>query len=153
MGAAKGETVARSPRNYQQEERKRNERAKALGLRNRYELRKKKDRGEIPKVSRVKRTPADIARDAGFPTYYQYKRARKEAQEWSDDYSLKDVSKYERAMDAKTFRAYYDAFVNKEPGTSFQTLSRTQRTTEAIRHYFVDVIGYFTAEEYDERYS
>lgn len=153
MGAAKGETVARRPRDYHAEEQRRNELAKARGLRNRYELRKKKDRGEIPKVSRVKRTPADIARAAGFPTYSRYRKARRDAAQWSDRHSLKDVSRYSSTMDAKTFRAYYDAFVNKEPGTSFQTLGKGQRTTESIRHYFVDVIGYFTAEEYDERYT
>jgi hypothetical protein len=153
MGAAKGDTVARRPRDYRREEQRRNELAKARGLRNRYELRKKKDLGEIPKASRVKRTPADIARDAGFPSYSRYRKARRDAAEWSRRHSLKDVSKYTPTMDATTFRAYYDAFVNKEPGTSFQTLTKGQRTTPAIRHFFVDVIRYFTAEEYDERYS
>lgn len=88
---------------------------------------------------------------AGFSSRAQERTARRKSKAWSDKHASSVIAKWNLTRDSEYAKAYYDAFVN--PLTGFHNLRNGKRTDEAIRHYFVDVMNYYTAVEYEGKYG
>lgn len=144
-------------RNYREEERLRNERARALGFRSRAEQRGAIKRGEVPDVKTGKALgPAKpIYVKAGFSSPQAYRRARKEAGKWSDKHSRNIVSKYRpgsKHRSPEAFRAYYDAYVNNRTSVGSGEVDTDERML-GLRWYLMEYEGYDMAQVYDTPYT
>lgn len=91
------------------------------------------------------------SRAAGFSSRAQERRIRKENADWSSRHASQAIAKWKPKRDSEYAKAYYDAFVN--PKTSFKSLRKGKSTTPEIYNYFVNVMKYMTAEEYDQKYG
>jgi len=96
---------------------------------------------------------------AGFATDYAYKKARRQAKDWSDAHSRVDASKYKSGMSPETFRAYFDAFASFATGTTARRkrAGRSARKhlgpSRYVRKYMVNTIHHYSASEFDEIYA
>lgn len=139
-------------RDYRAEERRRNERAKALGFSSRAELRRARERGTIPKAAEIKADPKaakrfrDLtnAKRAGFGSYKEYREARANAKNWSDKHSQQRASKYRPSMTPEQFRDYNRAII--QPWGRRRTVDDMSALRGWLSHYpEIDV--------HDERYT
>lgn len=132
----------RGPRDYQQEERRRNELARERGFTSRAQLRNRVTKG-VAEGRPAKPPPYERA---GFASASQYKGARKSARAWSADHSHKVESAYDGAAlrDPASFRAYFDAYVEKGN-------TRAERRAK-LKHYLVDVGEYMSDEDFERGY-
>ena len=131
----------RGPRDYRQEEQRRNELARERGFTSRAQLRNRVSKGFA--AGRVTKAPA--YERAGFTSQLEYRKARKVAKAWSDHHSRQERSEYKPSelRDPTRFRAYYDAYPSNQ-GVRNRALRK-----QKLRHYLVDVMGYMTGEEFD----
>ena len=131
----------RGPRDYRQEEQRRNELARERGFTSRAQLRNRVTKGVAE--GRPAKVPA--YERAGFASASEYRKARKGAKEWSRTHSHKERSRYTATelRDPARFRAYYDAY--SDPDRKLRSAARKAR----LRHYLVDVMRYMTDEEFD----
>ena len=131
----------RGPRDYRQEEQRRNELARERGFTSRAQLRNRVSKGVA--TGRIAKAPA--YERAGFTSVPEYRKARKVSKAWSDLHSQQERSEYKSAelRDPAKFRAYYEAFPSAQ-GNRNRALRKRN-----LRHYLVDVMGYMTGEEFD----
>ena len=131
----------RGPRDYRQEEQRRNELARERGFTSRAQLRNRVARG----TAEGRPAKAPPYERAGFASPGEYRRARKEAAKWSSQHSRVEVSRYDSAKlrNPARFRAYYDAYARDGDG-------RTKRGW--LKHYLVDVEHYVSDEEFEREY-
>lgn len=137
-------------RDYQAEERRRNEIARERGFTSRAQQRTKVKKGLVSgkplgpaaptfirkgfasqkEYDKSRRQPPIYAR-AGFTTQKELNAARREAVEWSRRHSHKTVSEYRPTglhADPIAFRAYYNAFIN--PDTAVSVIGKRRRAIE-----------------------
>ena len=132
----------RGPRDYRQEEQRRNELARERGFTSRAQLRNRVARG-VAEGRPAKLPPYERA---GFASAGEYKQARKTARAWSAVSSHKESSRYDsgKLRDPASFRAYFDAYRQKT-GTPAERRAR-------LKYYVVDVGGFMTDAEFERDY-
>lgn len=168
--------MARKPRDYKAEERRRNELAKARGFKTRAEQRKKIERGEVAALhpQRVRATKTKEAqkrytaaqRRAAAPKGRSGQKTvsiggikmnrRQVMQDWSDYAASTPLAEY-KPEDARSLgltrdeydQAYWDAWLDPDSG---YVLNR-YAPSEAQRRWMVDIMGHYEAEEYEDRYG
>ena len=131
----------RGPRDYRQEEQRRNELARERGFTSRAQLRNRVAGG----TAEGRPAKAPPFERAGFASPGEYRRARKTAAKWSAQHSRVEVSRYDSAKlrDPSRFRAYYDAYARDGDG-------RAKR--DWLKYYLVDVEDYVSDEEFEREY-
>ena len=132
----------RGPRDYRQEEQRRNELARERGFTSRAQLRNRVASG----TAEGRPAKAPPFERAGFASPGEYRRARRESAKWSAKHSGLEVSRYDgtKLRDPARFRAYYDAFPSEQGGA-------TQKRGW-LKHYLVDVEDYVSDEEFEREY-
>lgn len=146
--------MAKRLRDYKAEERRRNERAKAAGFTSRAQMRGKLRRGEavvgrdragriVPAVAQGPTRP-EWAK-AGYSSERMYKAERDASRLWSKRHSHKPTSKFLPRFTPEQSSAYYDAYVNPDTRAA-----KIVNELESLRHYLVDVMGFYTQEEFDD---
>lgn len=166
--------MAAKKRDWRAEQVKRNKAAQALGYKNRYQLRKAVERGDIAplnprrvksartraaQVERVKR----LSRGYEGDLYGSMVRkimfgmtSEEQCLTWSSLYARHESAKYKpeqrpKSMSRKEYTAaYYDAWVN---GDDRYQAVRRKGGSEKLRRWLVDIEGYLTASEYETRYE
>lgn len=100
----------------------------------------------------------ELARAAGFTSRGQMRRAIEMSKDYSQRMSIPgSVSAFEpdkrkEGMTKEQYiKAYFDMFVNRTTGV--KALKGRQTHNAAMKRYLVDAIGYYTSEEYDEKYG
>lgn len=143
-------------RDYKAEEARRNARAKAAGFTSRAQMRKalreketvvaRDRRGTI--VGRAQGPVKPVWAEAGYSTAGMYKAERQAARQWSDRHSHQPTSRWLSSFQPVQAKSYYDAYVNPDTRAA-----KTVNELYSLREYLVDVMGYYTDDEFDERYN
>lgn len=159
--------MARKVRNYRAEQLRRNELARARGFTNRYQQRHAIETGKFKALQpkRVTR-PQTLKAQAEYlakpkrqqtPTGWAYPSKEDQAQDWSTMNARTNMGQYhpgnaKRLGVTKTFyrQTYLDAFVT---GDDRYKLVRHHGGSPALRYWFVDLNGFFSADEYESRYG
>lgn len=130
--------MARS-RDYKAEYAARNARARELGFSSYGQQRRAQERQEF-------RTSIGAAfprwAQAGFSSEAEYRSTREKAREWGSAHSEKATSAYVPGMTAEQLAAYDKAFL--------QYGQKHRQKMDALYHYLVDEMEYYTAEEFEE---
>lgn len=165
--------MAKRQRDYAAEQRRRNELARQRGFTSRAQQRRKIEKGEIPALVplsrlRSKRTieaqkfllgaeTRGIERKGStLPVFGTRRSDAERAQDWSDIYARSQVAQYDpdnrpKGMTKAAYtRAYLAAFVT---GDERYVKVRHAGGSDALRHWFVDVMEYMQADEYETRYG
>lgn len=164
--------MAKRVRDYKAEEARRNALAKARGFETRAKQRRAIETGKTAAIRPTSlRSPKTIAaqkfrlgfetkgierKETILPTFGNRFSPSQRAEDWSDIYARSSAAQYtpdERpsGMSKEEYTdAYLAAFVRGEE--RYVTVRRSGGS-EALRHWFVDVVGYMTADEYESRYG
>lgn len=137
-------------RDYRLEEQRRNARARELGFTSRAQMRRalrtgewtpqrKSDRPRSPIVGSASPLPASVSNIA---------RLRRESRDWSRKHSRIETSQYNTHWPDETVRAYHAAFVDESTRAW-----KIENGLESLREFLVDERGYYTDDEFDERYG
>lgn len=143
--------MARKARDYRAEERRRNERARAAGFTSRGQQRRAIASGKAAPLN-PKRTEWF---KAGFKSLRAYKRAVDDSEDWSAAHARHSIAEYnpdeyEPDIPAAVYtKAYSDAFVY---GPERYANVRHSGGSDALFHFLVEVTGYLSAKEYDDKY-
>lgn len=144
--------MARRKRDYKAEERRRNELARQRGYKSRAAQRYAIETGRAPALqpSRVRkptRTVKTPRLDSG---------ALDRAYDWSALHGGTQIARYDYrnarpgVTKGQYLKGYLDAFVE---GPQRYRAVRHSGGSRALERYFVDITGYYTADEYETRYG
>lgn len=164
--------MARKARDYKAEEARRNALARQRGFTSRGQQRRAIETGKAPAIApRRLRKPTTIEAqkfrlgvDTGgierkateLPAFGDRVSPEDRAQDWSDIYARSSAAQYNpddrpKGMSKRAYtNAYLAAFVR---GDERYVNVRHAGGSEALRHWFVDIAGYMTADEYESRYG
>lgn len=139
---------SRRQRDYRAEEARRNERARALGFTSRAHMRRALRQGWSPVRATGSARSMIVGANEPAPPPLSVEPLRRESQEWSDRHSRVPTSRYHPEWDSGTVRTYHRAFINNETKAS-----RIENGFAALRAFLVGDRGYYTDQEFDERYG
>lgn len=158
-------------RDYSAEQRRRNELARERGFTSRSQQRRAIEKGRAPairperlrKLSTIEAqkfllgdtTQGIERRNSTFPTF-GHRSARERCEDWSDIYARSDMAVYDpdSRPEGVTRKQYTDAYMAAfVTGDERYVVTRHQGGSEALRTWFVDINGFFQADEYESRYG
>ena len=93
---------------------------------------------------------------AGFQNERAYRMARKRAQEWSDQHSRAESSRYEPKMKPEQFKAYFQAYASEATGVTARRKRHGKGhmgPSRYVMRYVVNVMHYYTPDEFGGRYA
>lgn len=159
-------------RDYSAEQRRRNELARARGFTSRSQQRRAIERGKAPALSPERlRKPSTIEaqkfllgestqgierKDSHFAVFGSRRSDRERCEDWSDIYARSDMAVYDpdNRPDGVSKREYTQAYMAAfVTGDERYVAVRHHGGSEALRHWFVDINGFFQADEYESRYG
>lgn len=145
--------MARAPRDHPAEQQRRNDLARERGYRNRGEQRRQVERGIIPAARpRAMRNVEHIHAQALLEAH-----RRDRAFDWSAAHGKRYQGRYNPDLADElgySESAYTDAYLKAwVEGERRYTDVRHSGGSRALFHWFVEVIGWYTMEEYEERYG
>ena len=164
--------MARRQRDYKAEEQRRNQLARERGYSSRAQMRRAIESGSTAAIRPTAlRNPRTIEaqkfrlgsetrgverKGTTLPSFGSRISPEQSAEDWSDIYARSAAAQYspddrpDGMSKAEYTEAYLAAFVR---GEERYVNVRRSGGSEALRHWFVDVVGYMTADEYESRYG
>jgi hypothetical protein len=173
--------MARRPRDYAAENRRRNELARQRGFTSRSAQRRAIERGEFPAVNpsrirseRTRNAQASLAsrpssaprgstgsksdrlHAAGFRSDYHYRQVRNENFDYDALHAHRQIAKYDPEVNAPGTDRYVYAMAYYQAfvsGPERYAVVRRSGGSEYLRRYLVDITHYYTANEYEVNYG
>lgn len=164
--------MARRARDYKAEEARRNALAKERGFTSRGQQRRRIETGKAPAIQPYRlRKPQTIeaqkfrlgsatkgveSKGSNLPVFGSRRGDRERAEDWSDIYARSVAAQYlpDERPQGMSKAAYTDAYMAAfVTGSERYVEVRRSGGSDALRHWFVDVIEYMTADEYESRYG
>lgn len=155
-------TAAAVARDYKAEYQRRNAKAQARGFKSYGAYRHAVETGKIQTVQPKRlSSPRTIKAQSRFNNYFSRGRSfaemKSDAQDWAAAHAGTEIAEYDPARaltisktsEAEYLTAYTEAFVS---GPNRYGAVRHQGGSEELRHYWVDITGWLSAKEYDEKY-
>lgn len=155
--------MARKQRDYKAEYQRRNAKARERGFRSYGAYRNAVETGKVQSVqpSRIRsaRTTAAQSRlNSLFTGRQSFSEMKSDALDWAAAHAGTPIAEYDPARalertgtsEAEYLAAYTAAFVS---GPNRYGAVRHRGGSEELRHYWVDITEWFSAEEYDDKYS
>jgi len=159
-------------RDYAAEERRRNQLARERGFTSRGAQRHAIERGQFAAIrpNRLRkpqsieaqkfllgdRTKGIERKDTVLPQFGSRFSDAQRAEDWSDIYARSAAAQYtpDERPEGMSKREYTDAYLAAfVRGDERYVNTRHSGGSEALRHWFVDVAQYMTADEYESRYG
>ena len=142
---------AKRTRDYRLEEQRRNAKARELGFTSRAQMRRALRQGTWTPVRASSSPRSRIVGSATppptRPEINTLAKLRRESREWSNKHSRVPTSRYNPDMTAAQVRAYHAAYVDDDTRAY-----RIENGLDSLRAYLVDEMGYYTDDEFDDRY-